>query len=295
MPDPRETDGELSIRRISGPVREVAASLTFFDHVVAVTENPVVTMIQHGVYARPSFLGSALALERGRIALRIAPDVIDGVVSVDDPARPDDAPTLHFLDEDGRTAHRSHLMQAGSRMLIEGLGRVDDSGIPGYEAAMLLEGGIPDLEVEPDTTDLLGRVDAAIVTGLPGAWSEPGARSVSPAVLPALLSHLCAVELPVGIAAFGRGSAQITSGVVHMTDWSSGRLGVTTSEALLDLDPSVVRDVVRVRAHGPHGATSSVEVYDANGVCVLVLTQFGVVGEHVHAAWEQLAASLPLR
>jgi len=42
-----------------------------------------------------------------------------------------------------------------------------------------------------------------------------------------------------------------------------------------------------------HGPTSALELDDEDGRCVAVVTQFGMVGEDVHAAWEHLAASLP--
>ncbi|MEY9993131.1 hypothetical protein ABIE67_005163 [Streptomyces sp. V4I8] len=40
------------------------------------------------------------------------------------------------------------------------------------------------------------------------------------------------------------------------------------------------------------GPTSAIELDDADGRRVAVLTRFGVVGEDVHAAWEHLAALL---
>ncbi|WP_327722042.1 hypothetical protein OG381_46610 [Streptomyces sp. NBC_00490] len=42
-----------------------------------------------------------------------------------------------------------------------------------------------------------------------------------------------------------------------------------------------------------HGPTSAIELDDGDGRCVAVLTQFEIVGEQVHGAWEELAASLP--
>jgi putative hemin transport protein len=42
-----------------------------------------------------------------------------------------------------------------------------------------------------------------------------------------------------------------------------------------------------------HGPTPAIELDDADGRCVALITQFGIVGEDVHAAREHLAASLP--
>ncbi|MDX3643469.1 hypothetical protein [Streptomyces sp. MB09-02B] len=65
------------------------------------------------------------------------------------------------------------------------------------------------------------------------------------------------------------------------------------ANASLELDLPAVHSCHLVRSPAAHGPTSSLELDDENGHCVAVLTQFGIVGEPVHSAWEHLAASLP--
>ncbi|WP_329254331.1 hypothetical protein OG223_28180 [Streptomyces sp. NBC_01478] len=61
----------------------------------------------------------------------------------------------------------------------------------------------------------------------------------------------------------------------------------------MEIDLAAVRACHLVRSTAAHGPTSALELDDEDGRCVAMITQFGMVGEDVHGAWEDLAASLP--
>lgn len=107
-----------------------------------------------------------------------------------------------------------------------------------------------------------------------------------------MLDHVCSVGLPIGVAVFAPAAMQACGGRVNVTDRTvGGRVFAAIGESSVGIDLAAVRACVRSTA--VHGPTSAIELDDACGRCVAVITQFGIVGEDVHAAWEHLAASLP--
>lgn len=121
-------------------------------------------------------------------------------------------------------------------------------------------------------------------------------RAIDVGVLPAVLDHVCSVGLPIGVAVFAPAAMQACGGRVHVTDRTvGGRMFATIAESSVEIDLAGVHACRLVRSTAAHGPTSALELDDGDGDgrCVAVVTRFGIVGEHVHTAWEHLAASLP--
>jgi len=119
-------------------------------------------------------------------------------------------------------------------------------------------------------------------------------RAVEVAVLPAVLDHVCSVGLPIGVAVFAPAAMQACGGRVHVTDRTvGGRVFAAVAESSAEIDLTRVRACQLVRSAAAHGPASALELDDEDGRCAAALTQFGIVGHHVHTAWEHLAESLP--
>lgn len=128
----------------------------------------------------------------------------------------------------------------------------------------------------------LGQAPAGIV---PGAALHPAECG---------LREHCSVGLPIGVAVFAPAAMQACGGRVHVTDRTvGGRVFAAVADSSVEIDLTGVRACHLVRSTAAHGPTSALELDDEDGRCVAVITQFGMVGEDVHAAWEHLAASLP--
>ncbi|MFH8465260.1 hypothetical protein [Streptomyces sp. NPDC017991] len=279
-----------SVRLIDARMPELARCLTLFQYVQAITGGPVARIEQAGSYAVPSLLGEAFAVHPGSIALRVDGDGIASAVV----ARDEDTGTvaLSLLDADGRTVHQGRLLSEGDRLLA-GLARTVAPGLPA--AGPSTASGVPAWE----NGDQLAQLDAVLADG--GAARRAAFhryrgehRAIGIDVVPAVLDHVCSVGLPVGVAVFGPGAMQACGGRVHVTDRTvGGRVFAAVAESSVEIDLAGVRACRLVRSTAAHGPTSALELDDGDGRCVAVVTQFGMVGEDVHTAWEHLAASLP--
>ncbi|MEE1837596.1 hypothetical protein [Streptomyces sp. SP17KL33] len=278
-------------RLIDPRMPELARSLTLFRHVQALTGGPVARLDQAGSYAVPSLRGEAFTVhpDSGSITLRLDADGVDAAVLTRDA---EDAVSVRLLDAAGRTVHEGRLLSEGDRLLA-GLAGTVEAGV-----------GAADVRERPEapsweTGDQLAQLDAILADG--GAarraalTRHPGEhRAVDVAVLPSVLDHVCSVGLPIGVAVFAPSAMQACAGPVHVTDRTAGgRVYAAVANASLELDLPAVHSCHLVRSTAAHGPTSSLELDDENGDCVALITQFGIVGERVHGAWEHLAASLP--
>jgi len=281
-----------SVRLIDARMPELARCLTLFQYVQAVTGGPVARIDQAGSYAVPSLRGEAFAVRPGSIALRIDGAGIDAAVV----ARDDGTGTvaLRLLDAHGRTVHQGRLLSEGDRLLV-GLAPTVHAGASG-------DGGQPSAPPEVpawENGDQLAQLDAVLADG--GAARRTAFhryraehRPIDIDVVPSVLDHVCSVGLPIGVAVFAPAAMQACAGRVHVTDRTvGGRVFAALAESSVEIDLAAVRACHLVRSTAAHGPTSALELDDGEGRCVAVITQFGMVGEDVHAAWEHLAASLP--
>ncbi|MET8981373.1 hypothetical protein ABZX85_37830 [Streptomyces sp. NPDC004539] len=267
----------------------LARCLTLFQYVQAVTEGPVARIDQAGCYSVPTLRGEAFSVRPGGVALRLDGEAVDSAVLVQDESG-GGAVELRLLDQGGRTVHRGRLLSEGDRLLaglVEGVG-----------SAAGVSNGLPEVPGWEDG-DQLAQFDAVLRDG--GVERRVGfpryrgeCREVDAGVVPAVFDHLCSVELPIGIGVFAPGVMQACAGPVHVTDVTSGgRLFAAVGQGSVEFDLTGVHTCRLVRSSAAHGPTSALELDDREGRCVAVITQFGIVGEAVHEAWEHLAASLP--
>ncbi|MFE0424227.1 hypothetical protein [Streptomyces sp. NPDC058953] len=280
-----------TVRPIDPRMPELARCLTLFQYVQAVTGGPVARIEQAGSYAVPSLRGEAFAVRPGSIALRVDGAGLGSAGVVDD--RDTGGVALHLYDTEGRTAHRGSLLSEGDRLLA-GLARTAAPGAlaaapPPAAATTSWEDG-----------DQLAQLDEILVDGgiaRRAAFDRyrGGHRAVDAGVVPDVLDYVCSAGLPVGIAVFAPAAAmQASSGRIHVTDRTvGGRVFAAIAESTVEIDLPGVRACRLVRTRAAHGPTSAIELDDADGRCVAVITQFGIVGERVHTDWEHLAASLP--
>ncbi|MFG2553918.1 hypothetical protein ACGFWF_28745 [Streptomyces sp. NPDC048581] len=285
---PRRGD---SVRLIDSPMPELARCLTLFQYVQAVTAGPVARIDQAGSYAVPSLRGDAFAVRPGEIALRLDADGVAAAVVARDEGTGSVA--VRLLDADGRTVHQGRLLSEGDRLLV-GLAGTVATGSPGTERPS------PATELAAwENGDQLAQLDAVLTDG--GIARRQAFdryrgehRPIDVGVIPSVLDHVCSVGLPIGVAVFAPAAMQACVGRVHVTDRTvGGRVFAAIAESSVEIDLAGVRACHLVRSTAAHGPTSALELDDEDGRCVAVITQFGIVGEQVHAAWEHLAASLP--
>lgn len=285
---PRRGD---SVRLIDSRMPELARCLTLFQYVQAVTAGPVARIDQAGSYAVPSLRGDAFAVRPGEIALRLDADGVASAVVARDEGTGSVA--VRLLDADGRTVHQGRLLSEGDRLLV-GLAGTVATGSPGTERPS----PAPELAAW-ENGDQLAQLDAVLTDG--GIARRQAFdryrgehRPIDVGVIPSVLDHVCSVGLPIGVAVFAPAAMQACGGRVHVTDRTvGGRVFAAIAESSVEIDLAGVRACHLVRSTAAHGPTSALELDDEDGRCVAVITQFGIVGEQVHAAWEHLAASLP--
>ncbi|MEO3973840.1 hypothetical protein [Streptomyces sp. CAU 1734] len=301
LPGPRDADGprasgngcggrNRTVRLIDARMPELARCLTLFQYVQAVTGGPVARIEQAGSYAAPSLRGEAFTVQPGSIALRIDGEKVASAVVVRDEGA--GAVALHLLDAAGRTVHQGRLLSEGDRLLA-GLAAPAAAESPAGDPFAVPE--VPAWE----NGDQLAQLDAVLADG-GTARREAFARyrgeyrAIDTGVVPSVLEHVCAAGLPIGVAVFAPAAMQVCSGRVHVTDQTiGGRLFAAMAESSVQIALPGVRACRLVRSTAAHGPTSAIELDDETGRCVAVITQFGIVGERVHAEWERLTASLP--
>ncbi|MFI6626037.1 hypothetical protein [Streptomyces sp. NPDC050528] len=280
-----------SVRLIDARMPELARCLTLFQFVQAVTGGPVARIDQAGSYAQPSLRGEAFVVRPGSIALRIDADGIDTAVVARDGDT--DSVTLRLLDAAGRTVHQGRLLSEGDRLLA-GLAPTVHAGARAAVASASPE--VPAWE----NGDQLTQLDAVLTDGGRARrtafhrYRGGEHRPIEVDVVSLVLDHVCSVGLPIGVAVFAPAAMQACAGRVHVTDRTvGGRVFAALAESSVEFDLAAVRSCHLVRSAAAHGPTSALELDDEDGRCVAMITQFGMVGEDVHGAWEDLAASLP--
>ncbi|GAA2243684.1 hypothetical protein GCM10010232_33380 [Streptomyces amakusaensis] len=285
-------DRRSSTRRpIDARMPELGRCLTLFQYVQAVTGGPVARIDQAGSYAVPSLRGEAFSVLPGSITLRVDGDAVVSASVVRDERTGSVA--LHLFDAAGRTAHQGRLLSEGDR-LPAGL-----TGPAGVGAPAAAPPAAPARPPAWERGDQLAQLDAILVDGglaRREAFDRyPGEhREIDVAVLPSVLEYVCSAGLPIGVAVFGPAAMQACAGRVHVTDQTvRGQVFAAVAESSVVIDLPAVRACHLVRSTAAHGPTSAIELDDEHGRCVAVITQFGIVGEQVHTAWEHLAASLP--
>ena len=279
-----------SLRRLSVAMDDVLRTLALLEHPAAITENQVARLTQVAAYADPGVPGGPFRVQPGWVSLRLDPDALTGAMLIQPPhAEPGEAPVpeLRLCGADGRLVHRCHPLLPQDRLVIEGLANLDGS-LPGPRL-----GGYPDgTSSGTEVPDQLQRVDD-LLTWTTNRTPFLPHRHIAPGAVVDVFEHACAVGLPLGMAVFSDAAMHAVQGSVQSVAHAAGVAAVGLEEAILEIRPSAVQHCLLLRLHGPHGPTSSLELYDDSDRRVALISQFGIVERGVHEGWEQLAGSLP--
>lgn len=276
-------DTVVVARRVPASMSAVALQLPLLERPAAITENRVARITQIGRYEMPSVPGSALRIQPGRINLRIDADAVTGVFLAESGTPEQRLPALRLHDREG-LSHRCHPLLDTDRLVLETLAEPDPDAADGFPM-------LPRVAADPIYgDDQLGRIDALLTSRM--APYVPH-RHIDRDVLFAMLEHACAVGLPLGVGVLSGSAMHVVQGTVHGITHAEDRAVLASADATIELILRRVRHALHVRTHGAHGPTSMIELYDDRSRRVVLVTQFGIVGEGVHEAWEDLAASLP--
>lgn len=276
-----ERKGIVTACRLAASLEQITEVLALLEHPAAITENRVARITQICAYDQARTTGEPFGLRTNRVCLRLDPAALCGAYLIEQQAEPDGVPGLVLYAADEAPLHRCHTLLDTDRLVLSGLARIPAAPDPRWRPGF-----------EGDGDDQLGRVDAILRAHGNGVPAVPH-RHVAVGILAAVLEHACAVGLPLGIGVFSAGAFHAAQGQLHAVTASAGRTVVTTGDATVELDLAAVHDVLLVRSYSVHGATTAIELYDADRSCVGMVSQLGLVGTDVHLAWEHLAQSLP--
>lgn len=298
-PDPEQSprcaggrcEGHCSLRPVPGAMDDVVRALALLEGPAAITENRAARLTQVGAYGPVSTPDGPLPIEPGRVSLRLDPDALTGAV-IFQPAHAvpgeDPMPELRLCGAGGRAVHRCYPLLGEDRLVLEGLTRLDGR-LPGESLDVYPRPRARELH---DLPDQLQRIDD-LLTWTTARTAFLPHRHIEPGVLTPVIEHACAVGLPLGFAVFSDAVMHVIQNTVHSVEHAAGITAVGTGEAILEFRPTAVHHCLLLRLHGPHGPTSSLELYDGADRRVGLISQFGIVETGTHDAWEHLAASLP--
>lgn len=277
------------LRRLQASVGDVVRALTLLDRPAAITENPVARLTQVAAYGDATTPGGPFRVQSGWVSLRLHPDAVAGAMLVQpthSAPGEEPVPELRLCATDGHPVHRCLPLLPEDRLVIEGLAHVDGR-LPGPEF-----GAYSGTTTSDDLPDQLQRIDD-LLTWTTAATPFLPHRHIEPGVIVDVVEHACAVGLPLGIAVFSEAAMHAVQDTLQSVAHAAGIMAVGTEEAILEIRPAAVHHCLALRLHGPHGPTSSLELYDSGNRRVALISQFGIVESGVHDAWEQLAESLP--
>ncbi|ALJ19598.1 hypothetical protein [Microbacterium sp. No. 7] len=283
-------EGVLTARRILAAVRDIVCNLVMLERPAGVTHNRIARMIQVGAYEVPTAPRGPFRVSRGRVSMRIDLDAVTDAFLVESVDHAGTLPELQLHGPDGQPAHRCHALRGDDGLVLEGLSRVVDAPPTplraGLDECLRAKEPCPD-----DPIDQLERIDS-LLTRRSGHLAIAH-RHIRPDVLPAVLEHVRAIGLPLGVAVLSSAALHPVQDVVDDVTRARGVTVVTMRDTVFEIALSAVRHCILVRLSGTHGNTSMLELYDADDSCVALISQFGIVGAEVHTAWEEIADSLP--
>ncbi|GAA2231016.1 hypothetical protein N1031_07415 [Herbiconiux moechotypicola] len=307
----------LTVRELDLTAAQLGALLPLLGHAVAETANHAVEISQSGAYREAGVCGEAFGTGGGDGAsVRFHPESV-GTAVVCAPSESaghgdhvgDGAGcALEVFTPAGESAHRVRLHAAADRRLAERVARGEfrPDPVSRIPSSWRTSGTAawpyrPWADVGWEGADQLAQLDEMLTDGgvrrrrrlATGGGAPMSPREIDVTVLPLVLEHLCARGLPVTAAVFASGVMQAAAGRVHAVARAGDRIRVLVGGAVIELDPVAAADALVVNAHGVHGPTAAVELYDGDGACVVAFTQLGMVGTSDHEAWQHLTGSLP--
>lgn len=265
--------------------------LQLLDGVTAITSGHGAALAVTGRYAAPTTVGGAIALPG--VALRHLPGAIATALRVAPRTsvhlnRPSPA-TIDLFDPTGRRVHQARLTSPEDLRRLDSVGPPAAHGAPSAAAAPAAE---PVL-ARPGRDDQIDLVDSHLT-------DRGGAR------LRTLMGHDGDDAHPVGswlleqvlagVAELGlRPTFTVTSGVqqshtgpVEAIAHAGRTLRVRSGSAVLAVSTASVHRMWVSVAQGPHGPTTALELFDADGNALVLVTLTGRHPVPAHRAWHEL-------
>ncbi|GMA31982.1 hypothetical protein [Litorihabitans aurantiacus] len=278
-------------RPLTTRLADLVDHLQLLDGATAVTSGHGAALASRSPYAAPTTVGGAL-LTSGTV-LRAAPGVVATALAVDpgpsvhltQPA----AASVDLFDPSGRRLHQARLGAPEDLRVLDSLGPPSPSAA-GDDAPVRL---VPPVASPPGCADQIDLVDShltdrrgARLRALMGHDGEH-ARPVEVAGLEQLLAGVAELGLrPTFVVTSGL--QQSHTGRIEAIGRAGRTLRLRSGPAVLAVSTTAVHRMWISRATGPHGPTSAVELFDAEGTALVLIT---LVGHHpvaAHRAWEEL-------
>ncbi|MFD9679115.1 hypothetical protein ACFWAD_04530 [Rhodococcus sp. NPDC059969] len=269
----------------------VGELLPLLGDVVAITVAGPVAVNNSGKYAGPTFPGDPLVCTPGLVSLRLNPSALGSVVTTD--AEQYLPPTLRMFDAHGSSSHTTYLTPTSDRLAFEAMRAAPETTretSPPVQSA-----NTPAFWAEADQ---LTQLDFILADGGSErrsglvALGALGYRRIDPHLMAAGMEHLSYHQLPVTTVVAGNGCLQIHRGDLDAAAMFGGTLTLASDTCRTMIDLNGVSECWLTRAHGVHGLTSSIEVYDFRRKCVAVFTQTGPTESAVMGVWEDVMSSI---
>lgn len=287
---------------LASDVPALADHLQLLDDVTAMTAGHGAALASRGRYGPPTTVGGPLA--QPDIALRYAPGVVATALCV---ARPDgvdpvhltrpDPPTLDLFDAGGRRLHQARLASPEQRHRLDSLEPAPSLSRSTTRPTGANATRMTPVPARPGVDDQIDLVDAHLIDSGSArlrtltAHEGDGARRVAPRALEQLLDGLAELGLrpTVGVTS---GLLQSHTGPIEAVGHAGPTLRVRSGAAVLAVGASAQQRTWVTTAHGPHGPTSALELFDPEGRALVLLTLMGRHPVAAHRAWQELVAAL---
>ncbi|TGO06067.1 ChuX/HutX family heme-like substrate-binding protein [Serinibacter arcticus] len=274
--------------------------LQLLDGVTAVTSGHGAALASTGRYGALTTVGGPIA--QPAIALRHAPGVVATALRVapgpsihlTQPA----AASVDLFDATGRRVHQARLAAPQDARLLDSVEPPSEDGLDGGVDGRL-DGAttLPPAPVpaRPGVDDQIDLVDSHLTDAggarlrtLTGHDGED-ARPVGHWLLPDVLAGVAELGLRPTFTVTS-GLQQSHTGRVEAIGHAGRTLRLRSEGAVLAVSQASVHRMWVTRAQGPHGPTSALEMFDADGRALVLIT---LTGHHPPAAlraWEELLA-----
>ncbi|WP_146197067.1 ChuX/HutX family heme-like substrate-binding protein [Serinibacter arcticus] len=284
---------DLSPGGLSPLATDVAAlcdHLQLLEGATAITSGHGAALAATGRYGAPSTVGGALA--QPGVTLRYLPGTVTTALRVE--PRPSVhlsqpvAASVDLFDGGGRRVHQARLAAPEDLRLLDSVGPptagTADATAVAPPTPVLARPGLDDQIdlVDSHLTDA-GGARLRTLLGHDGGHARP----VDPQRLEAVVA---------GVAELGlRPTFTVTSGIqqshtgrVEAIGHAGRTLRLRSGGAVLAVSSTSVHRMWVTTAQGPHGPTSAVELFDAEGRALVLITLTGHHPVPAHRAWEEL-------
>ncbi|MEU6132299.1 hypothetical protein ABZ805_24240 [Saccharopolyspora sp. NPDC047091] len=288
-PDPADagarTDLDLLLNRpgshgarLDLDVDALAAHLPLLDECVAMTANGTALISDLGPYAQPSFTGDPLPLAPDSVLLRLHRPTVRAFVAMDADEGRHEPPGLWMFDRWHRVVHRGYLVSHSGTLALDLL-----------RMARPAAEDVAEAEPAADCSDQLGTLDGLLADPTSGAATG---TAVDPMRVVDLLCHLCDTGIPLSIGVLNRGCLQLHTGALDLVEHRGDMITMVSGGCNAAFHPAQVAEARLTRPHGVHGPTSVVRLHAADGRCVAVLAQLGLIPESLATTWEHTLTGL---